>query len=222
MMLSDKPYTFDRVVRICISVFLFIIITWLLSYLSEVLIPFAIAFLIAYLINPLVCLIQRKIIKNRLVAVLLSLTLVFGTIIGTATIIFPMIGSEVQHMATLISQIGTDSESSLNQRAEEILPQTIWDSIKDFLRNSQLKEYLKSDRFIEMAQETVRKIMPIGYGIFSGAFSIIIGLIGTTIILLYLVFLLLDYQKVREDWKQLIPPNLRPAASEFARDFNTV
>ena len=199
-----KPYTFDRVVRICISSLLFIALCWLLSYLSEVLISFVIAFLIAYLINPLVGYIQNHLIKNRVVAVLLSLILVFGVIIGAAMVVFPMIGSEMRHMGGLISKISSDTGGSLTKRAEEIVPPDVWNSIKDFLKNSEVTEYLKSDKFMASFKDAINKFMPIGMGIFSGAISIIVGLIGASVILLYLVFLLLDFQKVRNDWKVLI------------------
>ncbi len=215
-----EPYTFDRVVRICISTLLFITICWMLSYLSEVLIPFAIAFLIAYLINPLVSLIQTHIIKNRVVAVLISLVLVLGVIIVGTWLVIPMIGSELQHMATLISQISSDNSDSLTQRAVTILPQDIWDNIRDFLKSSEVKEFLRSDTFIESVKDAAQKVMPIGVGIFSGAISIIIGIVGASIIMLYLVFLLLDFQKVKKDWKALIPHAYRPTVTAFVQDFN--
>lgn len=216
-----KPYTFDRVVRICISSLLFIALCWILSYLSEVLIPFVIAFLIAYLINPLVGYIQKHLIKNRVVAVLLSLILVFGVIIGAAMIVLPMIGSEMQHMGGFIAKISSDTGGSLTKRAEEIVPPDVWNSIKDFLKTSEVTEYLKSDKFIASLKDAINKFMPIGMGIFSGAISIIVGLIGASVILLYLVFLLLDFQKVRNDWKVLIPHAYRPTASAFVKDFNS-
>ncbi len=215
-----KPYTFDRVVRICISTLLFITIIWLLSYLSEVLIPFAIAFLMAYLINPLVGFIQRKIIQSRVIAVFLSLIIVFGAVIGAGFIVLPMIGSEVRHMGTLITQISTDTSGSLTQRAEEIVSPDIWSEIKDFLKKSEVKEYLQSDRFMESVKVAISKIMPLGMGIFTGVVSIIVGLVGASVILLYLVFLLLDFQKVRNDWKAIIPPAFRPTATAFVQDFN--
>ena len=44
---GNKPYTFDRVVRILISAGTLAGLIWLLGYLSDVLIPFAVAFLLA-------------------------------------------------------------------------------------------------------------------------------------------------------------------------------
>ena len=215
-----RPYTFDRVVRICISTLLFIAICWLLSYLSEVLIPFAIAFLIAYLINPLINFIQSHLIQNRVIAVFLGLILVLGVIIAGVWLVFPMICSELQHMARLIAQISSDSSGSLTQRAEAIISPDIWHDIRDFLKEIEIKDYLQSEKFMESLREAINKVMPIGFGIFSSAISMLLGIIGASIILLYLIFLLLDFQKVRQDWKALIPPAYRPSAMAFVRDFN--
>jgi len=57
---DSKPYTFDRVVRILISLCILAGLIWLAGYLSDILIPFAVALLMAYLTNPLVSLVQKK------------------------------------------------------------------------------------------------------------------------------------------------------------------
>jgi predicted PurR-regulated permease PerM len=57
---DSKPYTFDRVFRIFVTILVFAGVLWLMKYLSDVLIPFASAFLLAYLLNPLVNLLQKK------------------------------------------------------------------------------------------------------------------------------------------------------------------
>ena len=57
---GSKPYTFDRVFRIFMTILVFAAVLWLMNYLSDVLIPFAAAFLLAYLLNPLVNLIQKN------------------------------------------------------------------------------------------------------------------------------------------------------------------
>ena len=51
MLLDNRPYTFDRVVRMTMGAILCVGLVFLLSYLSDVLVPFAIAFLLAYLLK---------------------------------------------------------------------------------------------------------------------------------------------------------------------------
>ena len=58
-MIEQRPYTFDRVVRILIGLGLVAGLIWLANYLSDVLIPFTVALLLAYLTNPLVALVEK-------------------------------------------------------------------------------------------------------------------------------------------------------------------
>ena len=77
--LADRrPFTFDRVVRLALAAALLYGLVFLLGYLSEALIPFALALILAYLMNPLVLLLERIILPNRVAAVILSLVLVAG------------------------------------------------------------------------------------------------------------------------------------------------
>jgi hypothetical protein len=48
MFFDNKPYTFDRIVRISITAGLLLGLVWFLLYLADVLIPFAAALLLAY------------------------------------------------------------------------------------------------------------------------------------------------------------------------------
>jgi len=91
-LISNKPFTFDRIIRIAITVLIIWGIIWLFGYLSDVLIPFVIALILAYFFNPLVRLLQNKVgIRNRVVSVLLSLILVTGVLFLAGWLIIPMI-----------------------------------------------------------------------------------------------------------------------------------
>ncbi len=50
----NRPYTFDRVIRIVFSITCVIISVWLIDYLKMVLLPFLVAWLIAYMLEPFV------------------------------------------------------------------------------------------------------------------------------------------------------------------------
>lgn len=106
------------------------------------------------------------------------------------------------------------------QRITDILPQETWNEIREFLRSTQLQEYLKSDSFVNLLKDAMSRIIPIGRGIFSGVISIIIAATGILVILLYLIFLMLDFQRVRKDWQKLIPPAYRETVRAFVRDFD--
>jgi predicted PurR-regulated permease PerM len=218
MLFGGKPYTLDRVVRLGIAAALFWCLVWLLGYLSDVLIPFAVALLLAYLINPLVLLIQRK-IPNRLTAVFISLFLVAGFLALLAWLLIPAIVDEIGHMGHIIS--GLVSNSHLAERAAKLLPPDLWQALKDYAMRKEVQEFFRTENFWKISAAVARKVLPGVWGIITGTASFLMGLIGLAVIGLYLVFLLLDYQKVKKGWQELIPPAYRETLIAFVNDFNS-
>ncbi|MDY6852952.1 MAG: AI-2E family transporter, partial [Thermodesulfobacteriota bacterium] len=218
MFLDGKPYTFDRVVRLGISAALLWGLVWLLGYLSDVLIPFITAFLLAYLINPLVLLVQKK-VTHRAAAVLISLFVVAAFFVLLGGLLFPMIVSEIGHMGHVFSKLVTNSD--LAERAAEKLPPDLWQAVKDYAARPEVQEFFTTDNFWKFAEAVTRKVLPGVWGLITGTASFILGLVGLTLVGLYLVFLLLDYQKVRHDWKNLIPPAYREEVTSFVSDFDS-
>ena len=73
----EKPYTFDRVIRIIITLVVLFALFLLIKKLSAVLLPFLIALLIAYLLQPVVHFFQYTLkLKYRLLAVIITLPLI--------------------------------------------------------------------------------------------------------------------------------------------------
>ena len=69
----ERPFTFDRVVRIIIGLVVLFLLYLLVDRLSSVLLPFVIAWLLAYLMNPLTVFFQRRCrVRNRAVAIFLT------------------------------------------------------------------------------------------------------------------------------------------------------
>lgn len=217
MLLDKKPYTFDSVVRLAITLGMVYMGYLLIKHLSTVLIPFAIALLLAYLINPLVLLVQR-VIKRRMLAVLLTLLVLFIVMVLAISAIVPIIANEIRHLGSLMTNL--IEKSDLADQAAQRLPPNLWQAFKTYLARDEVQFFLKTENFFTLAQGILKKILPGIWGIVSGATSIIIGAVGLMIILLYIIFLLRDFQSLRKDWKQMIPAPYRTAILEFIDDFN--
>ena len=215
---SDRPYTFDRVVRILFAAGFLAGLIWLLGYLSDVLIPFAVAFLLAYLINPLVVVIQKK-IPNRTVAVLLSLMIVLVGFTAVGAMVVPMVAKEVVDMGKLLSDLAEDSD--LATRAASILPADLWQSIKDVATRPEVRDLFKSENFWTNVQAAAGKILPGVWGLVTGTATVLMSIVGLAIIGLYLLFLLFDYQKFSEGWKSLIPDPYREPFVAFVEEFES-
>ena len=218
MLLDSKPYTLDRIVRIGITAGLLFGLIWLLGYLTDVLIPFAVALLLAYLINPLVLLVQKK-VTNRIVAVFISLFAILAFVVLLAWLFIPIIVNEVTHMGRILSEVVTNTD--LAERAAKLLPPDLWQAVKDYAARKEVQDFFKTDNFWKIAETVARKILPGVWGLITGTASFIMGLVGLAVIGLYLVFLLFDYQNVRQGWKDLLPPAHREGIVAFVSDFDS-
>lgn len=214
-MLSESPITFDRVVRIAIAVGVVWLSINLIAYLSDVLIPFAVALLLAYLIDPLTSWLQRKLpFKHRIISVLLSLTIILAAVVLFLSILIPMVASEVVQMQILLS--GLVDADQWQARLQDYVPEEIRIYIADLVRFEELVQLLNFENIRLFFQQ----ILPGIWGVFSGTISFVIGLAVVIVILLYLVFILLDFDEISEGWKDLIPDQYRQVVLNVVSDFS--
>ena len=81
--MKTKPITFDRFVRLLMSIVLLGVIYLLINRLSSVLIPFLVAWLIAYLLYPIVHFIQYRCrVKSRAASITITILLIAGILTG--------------------------------------------------------------------------------------------------------------------------------------------
>ncbi len=217
MDLYSKPFTLDRVVRIGFLVGVIWALVWLMKYLSDVLIPFAVALLLAYLINPLVVVVQKK-IRNRVAAVFISLlnVLTAATLVGW--LVAPLIVEEVSHTGKVLSNLVNNSDMAA--QAAKRLPPDLWQAVKEIAGRREVQELFNADNIWKVLEVIARKVLPGVWGLITGTASFVLGLVGVVIIILYLVFLLLDYHRIRQGWKELIPPPYREAVVDFVTEFD--
>ncbi|MDZ7816693.1 MAG: AI-2E family transporter [Planctomycetota bacterium] len=217
MTTSDKPYTFDRVVRMVITLVLFGLFGFLIWYLRGVLVPFAIAMLIAYLMNPLVNLIQKR-VENRVLSVVLSIMAVTVVLGGIAIVMVPLMIAEVQHLGQLLQ--GFVENNEMAQRAKDMLPENIWKAIKEQIQREEVQEFFKSEKFLEIPGFLFQNVLPDAFTVISSTVSTVFLLaVGVATVILYLVFLLIDFGKVQDRWSKLIPAQYREKVVEFVNAF---
>lgn len=208
-LLQRSPYTFDKVIRMIIGALVLTGLILLIRHLSNVLVPFFIAVLLAYLIDPMVCFVQKKMrVKHRGLSVILSLlalTMVLSLVLWW---LIPQFIEEMQKMAFLIKSY------LQNTSYQDILPERIDEWLRDFLAQQDLQRLFNTSDITETLQDLSRPLAKV----FSGSLSFIFGTLGILVILLYLVFILIDYPKLESAWPKLIPPKYRSLAEEIAED----
>lgn len=205
----SKPFTFDRVVRIFFSFVIIGGIIYLVTVLKNALLPFLVAWLLAYMLQPFVKFFQYKIrLKNRLlaiIAVLLSLVMIVGLAVWS---IVPSISQEVNRTMELLQSHSPD------QSHIPFIPNSWITYLKDHVTAEDLAQYLSKENILK----AVKQVAPQLWTILSNTFSIIFSMAILFVTLLYLIFILLDYEKIANGWIKLIPEKYRFFAQSLSED----
>lgn len=205
----DKPYTFDRVVRISISLLVLVGFFLLIRRLSGALVPFLISWLIAYLINPLVNFFQHKLrFKIRILAVLTSLILVISALAISIYFLASPITKEITDLSSLIIDFAQSKQDF------EFLPDSWIIFLKEQAATESVQEFFTLEKITEMA----RNIWPRLWNIVSDSFNILFSFAIVFIMLLYIIFILLDFEKISNGWPKLIPDKYRNKVQMVADD----
>lgn len=212
----NRKITFERASHILIIVGIIWSLVLVLDHLSDVLLPFVIGLVIAYFLNPITNKIQNFIKLRALAAVVTLVFIVFTTIL-IFMLIIPLVGNELSEMGRTVSKMATDTE--FTKAARERLPENVWAEINDFLKQNDVKRYLTSDGAIKMLKDTGSKIMPGVWRVIYGATNVLLSIIGLLIIMLYVVFILIDYQKITDSWQNYLPSSMHSHLSNFMQEF---
>ncbi len=207
--MDTKKYTFDNVVRGLLAAAIVVGVVMLLNRLSSVLLPFFVAWLLAYLLFPLVRFFQYKCrLRFRIVGVLCALLVVALVMTGFFLLVIPpMIDEGVLLKDSLIAYVEGSSKLSS-------VPGQVQAWIREHTDVAQLKELVTEEGFINGVKEAMPKV----WAVVSQSVSVLGSLLSLTMILLYTVFILLDYEDITQGWPNLLPARYRPFAQQLAAD----
>jgi len=206
-----QPITFDRFIRGALIVLLLVGVGLLVNRLSSVLLPFFIAWLLAYLIFPLVCFLQYRCrLRFRTLSILVAFIIVLAVITGIMLLIIPPIVKEFSKVGGLFSQYadrflgGTGLIPYIQQFLDQYGSQ-YQKSLPDLLQESSLVDAVQS-LLIQL------------WGAIYQTVDFAIGLVGSLIVLLYMFFILQDYELITSGWIQMLPKGSRQFAAQLTED----
>ncbi len=203
------PYTFDRVVRILFTVATLIAVVFLLDSLKGVLLPFLVACVIAYMLEPIVHWNMRWTRSTtRFVPVALTL-LEACAIVGLCCVVFiPYLISETREMTKMVSDYA----------ASQIQIPYVSSSIHQFLRDNldpnEISKLLSREEWTDLIKETLTS----SWSFVSSGLALILGLLSWLIVILYVVFIMLDYERIMLSFRQLVPMRHRERTFRVAND----
>ena len=208
---QGRTYDLDRVVRLVITTVVVVALFWLVRYLGDVLLPFAAAVLFAYLLNPIVNVLDGR-IRRRAVSVLLTVAGVFVVGLALLAVMVPLLHAELTGVGEILGELRDTSLVPEGLKGPDETWQQAYQNFyeqqpqwgRDLMDEAQAA--LGQADLGVMALTTARKLAPGVWGIVTGAVSLLLGLMGLVVVVLYVVFLLMDYPAYRKQWRELLPP----------------
>lgn len=207
----EKKITFDSFIRFVFGLAIVIGILMLIDRLSGVLLPFFIAWLISYLIYPIVRFFQYRLrLKNRLLAIICTLLSLLMLILAASYIIVPpMLAEFVKVKDLLVAFFTTGIQNNTSN-----VPASLTEFLKENIDINVLNDLLSYENIVGAIKTAVPKL----WVLFSESISLIFSILASVIILLYIVFILLDYETIATGWIRMIPRKYRTFARNVLRD----
>lgn len=211
--MERKKITFDSFIRGILITLVVVGIFFLIKRLSSALLPFVIGWLIAYWMYPLVRFFQYRCkMKYRLLAMLAA----FATVVGVIWLIVillvpPMLEDFVKVKDMLVSYVqGNYNTSGLSATIHQFLSQKL-----------HLTQFTGGNFDLESFSAMAKEIMPKVWNVLNSSFRAVSSILSIVMMLLYIVFILLDYERLSEGWKDLLPKKIRKGTITLVSDVET-
>ncbi|MBO7272817.1 MAG: AI-2E family transporter [Bacteroidaceae bacterium] len=198
--MKQNEVTLGRFLRILLIIATLTITYFVLDSLSGILLPFAVAWLLAYFINPLVNFFQNRLrFKFRLLSTIVALMLIGAVVYGILLLIVPSIISELNLLKDFIIAFLN------NNLMNATIPEPVINFFKEVFNDKDVADVVKSvgsGDFVPLLAERFQ-------GVVTGTFNAVSQLFAMSITLLYLFFILIDFERVSRGWKPYVPKKWR-------------
>ena len=207
--MEQKKITFDSFIRGVLAVIVVVGIVMLLNRLSSVLLPFFLAWLIAYLMFPMVKFFQYRCrLKYRIAGILCSFIVVGAVLTGLFWLMIPpMLEETLRVKDLLVAYVSNDANMSN-------IPQLIQEFIHDHLTAEEVKALVTQGGLME----ALRAAVPRAWSIIVQSINIVSSVFSLTMVVLYTLFILLDYEDISKGWVDLLPERMRPFIVKLVSD----
>ena len=205
----NREITFDRFIRGLMTIAGIIIAFLLISRLSGALLPFLIAWLFCYLVYPIVKFFQYRLrFKNRVLSIITVLLLVTALMVGLSFAIIPPIIQEAVMLKEFVTNYLTSGSTANN------IPDVVNNFIREHIDMRQVEAYFSADRIGELIKSGLPKL----WRVVSQSFSLVSGVVAAFMVLVYVFFILNDYETLAHGWVRLIPEKYRERVLSVTRD----
>ena len=203
----EQKITLDKLVRWILCGLIILAVFYITNSMSEVLLPFFIACLLAYLLYPLVRFTEKYLhIRIRALSILFVIIFLIGIITGIGMLIVP----------SMIEQFEKLSDVTMRYLSQTTQTNSLTNYIRQWIQEHQrdIDHFLKSQDF----SDTSKTAMPQVFSFVGQTASVVISIIASFITLLYMFFILLDYEFLTDNWIEIFPKKNRPFWTELSQD----
>lgn len=206
-----KEINFDRFVRGLIFMTVLVAGYFLVCYLSPVLVPFVVAWAFAYILYPVVNFFQYKCrFHFRMLSILVTLVIVIGIISTLLYLAIPVMLEELLHLKDVaIAYVsgGTGADS---------LPEVVQKFIRENSEKLRIERLLNEKDLMSGLKEALPRV----WNMLLSTANVLISIVSSLIALLYLVFMLNDYDRVKKGWIRFVPKSKRSMAKKIVSDID--
>ena len=206
-----KEINFDRFVRGLIFMTVLVAGYFLVCYLSPVLVPFVVAWAFAYILYPVVNFFQYKCrFHFRMLSILVTLVIVIGIISTLLYLAIPVMLEELLHLKDVaIAYVsgGTGADS---------LPEVVQKFIRENSDKLRIERLLNEKDLMSGLKEALPRV----WNMLLSTANVLISIVSSLIALLYLVFMLNDYDRVKKGWIRFVPKSKRSIAKKIVSDID--
>lgn len=207
--MKKREITFDTFARALFFVGALVAGYFLMRYLWPVLLPFFIAWMLAYMLFPVVKFFQYKChLRNRVVSIIITLLLAIALVSGVVLLILPV----------LIEEVGNIKSVAINFIENGTRNANIPDFIENFFRQTFGQYDLKKLLLKEDVQNLIKDTVPQVWDFLWTTAGTIVSIVASLIALLYLFFLLLDYEHFSEGFVKMAPKHRQPFVRTLIND----
>ena len=204
-----REVSLGRFLRIILVLIVITISYFVLNSLSGVLLPFAVAWLLAYLLYPMVCFVQKRLrFTYRLPSIIAVMLFVGLLVMAMFMLIVP----------SMLGEIALFNKIAVAFLSENIKNPSIPPVVVEYLRDVAKEEGVMALLQSSGVQDLLGELMQRTQMLLMGTVNVVVQLFGAFVTMLYMFFILLDYERLSDEWPLYLPVRWRGVAGKLSSD----
>ncbi len=208
-LVEKKKYDLDRVVRLALTAICIFGAIYIINYLSGVLLPFLVGCLLAYMLEPINQFFMKIFkLKSRMLPAIITMLLFLGAIYLILRFLVPYFIAEFTEMGKLL---GHYAESQI---AIKGIPAEVQRLIDQYLNPAAIQDLFSKEQWTKIFDN----VMEGTWTVLGGTFNVIATVVSWLLTLLYMFFVMMDYDKISRAFKTTVPHKYRKMAFRIFAD----